>query len=254
MVVWALLAACFTLVQVRQSLSYGRLEALPTYDDISYLRDAQARLDVFYAEGPFAAFLEFFQQPPHSPWSTALAMFAFSIFGLRDWAPAAANGIIVFAILAWLSLRSRKVSVGWQLAIGLYVLTWPLSGQAVVNFRPDIAAGLATAATALFITLDPWLGAKARRHYRAGAGLALAILIKPTFGTISILIILSALTAASRDSAGERDLEDVLPASVKQQHRTTLLRRRRRLLSIDLDRDDAFVREGEGDRGPAIDE
>ena len=195
--VWLLIALGFTLVQVRQSLYDGRLAAPPTYDDIAYLADAQTRLHTLYTAGPRQALRDALLDPPHSPWSTGLAALAFLTFGVEEWAPAAANGLLVLGLLLALSWRGRDLPMAWQLAIAVFLLTWPITGQAVVNFRPDIACGLATAWTALHIAGSRWVGASRRRHYLAGGGLGLALLIKPTVSPLTVAVVLTAIAAAT---------------------------------------------------------
>ncbi len=197
LLLWLLVATLFTLVHVRQSLHGGRLALPPTFDDIGYLRDGQARLQLLFDQGPVAALADYRTTTPHSPWSTCLAAAAFLVFGMREWAPAAANGLLVFAVLLHLGHRGRRLPPAWALVASGALLSWPLLGQAIENFRPDIASGLVTAALALYIVRRRWLGAGRWRHYLAGGGFALALLIKPTISPVTSLIVLSAMTAAT---------------------------------------------------------
>ncbi len=205
LVLWLLIASLFTLVQVRQSLHGGRLAMPPTFDDVGFLRDGQIRLQVLFEQGPVAAVGDALRSPPHSPWSTYLASAAFLAFGVREWAPAAANGLLVLGVLLWLAHRGRGLPMRWLLVAAGGLLTWPLLGQAVENFRPDVASGLVTAATVLYILGKPWIGAGPRRHYSAGLGFALALLIKPTISPVMAVIVVAALSAATlTDLALER--------------------------------------------------
>ncbi len=194
---WLLIACLFTLVQVRQSLHGGRLALPPTFDDVGFLRDGQERLQAFFDRGPVALLTGVVEKTPHSPWSSGLAAAAFLFFGMREWAPAAANGLLVLAVLLWLDRRARGLPARWTLLAGAILLTWPLLGQAVENFRPDLACGLATAALAFYVVRRRWLGAAPRRHYLAGFGFALALLIKPTISPVTSLIVIAALAAAT---------------------------------------------------------
>lgn len=195
--VWLAVAVVFTVVQIRQSLHAGLLAAPPTYDDIAYLADAQARLDTFYTSGTAEVLSEAVANPPHSPWSTGLAATAFLVLGTRDWAPAALNGILVLGLLLAVAWRGRGLPLVWLLAIAAFLLSWPITGQAVVNFRPDIACGLVTAWTALSVASAPWVHASRRLHYAAGVGLGLALLIKPTISPVTLVVVLTALGAAT---------------------------------------------------------
>ncbi len=194
---WILIACLFTLVQVRQSLHGGRLALPPTFDDIGFLLDGQERLQVLFDQGPVAVVADVVRTTPHSPWSTYLASLAFLVFGMHEWAPAAANGVLILGVLLWLGRRGRGLPVAWLLVVAATLLTWPLLGQAVENFRPDLACGLVTAALAFYIVREPWLGAGRRRHVLAGLGFALALVIKPTISPVTSLIVVAALGAAT---------------------------------------------------------
>ena len=193
----ALLACVFTVVQIQQSLDGGRLALPPTYDDVGYMLDAQQRLRMLYDDGPLTALIRSTGRPTHSPWSTGLAMAAFAVLGWRDWAPAAANVVVVFGGLLWLRRGRLARCPGRALLAAAVLLTWPLFGHAVVNARPDFASGLLTAATALGIAGAPWLEAGRRRHYLAGAGLGVALLIKPTVAPVTALLVTVAIVAAT---------------------------------------------------------
>lgn len=190
-----LIAVAFTGLHLRQSLAMGRLSAPPTYDDVTYMADAQRRLLTFYAEGPLETLIEAVREPPHSPWNTALAMGAFMVFGTQDWAPAAVNGVGVAGLLLWLAWRGRELSLVWQGVIAAFLLTWPFAGQVIVHFRPDLACGLVVAWTTLLIARGPWVTADRRRHWLAGVGLALALWIKPTFSPVTLALVAIALAA-----------------------------------------------------------
>ncbi len=196
-VLWILIAVVFTLVQVRQSLHGGRLALPPTFDDVGFLHDGQQRLQVLFDGGPAAALADAVQSAPHSPWSSYLAALAFLVLGPYEWAPATANGLLILGVLLWLGRRGHELRVRWLLVAGGVVLSWPLMAQAVENFRPDLAGGLATAALATQIVRQPWIGAGRRRHYLTGLGFALALLIKPTISPVTSLIVVTALAAST---------------------------------------------------------
>src|SRR5689334_4706711 len=95
---YLVLSALFTMIMVNYSLRYGRLAVGPTDDDCNYMVDALQRLNIlFHSPKQFAHNL--IQFPPHSPFSSALAIVAFLVFGLHQWAPYVANGLIVFMML-----------------------------------------------------------------------------------------------------------------------------------------------------------
>ncbi len=197
LLIWLSIAAGFTVVQVRQSLHDGWLAAPPTYDDIAYFVDAQSRLDTWSTAGTRQMISDALSDPPHSPWSTGVAAVAFMVAGPQEWAPAALNGVLVLGLLLLLAWRGRDLPIGWLLVIGAFLLTWPITGQAVVNSRPDIACGLVTAVTALVVATSPWVGAGRRWHYLAGAGLGVALLIKPTVSPVTLAVVLTAMAATT---------------------------------------------------------
>jgi hypothetical protein len=116
------MAVIFTAAMVHNSRLFGRLIKPPSYDDCSYMLDAATRLRMVQTQGivPFAA--RFFANPPHSPWSTLLGMASFMILGMRNWAPYAANSVLVFAYLTFADYLLRGLRL-WKKIIGfLYLL------------------------------------------------------------------------------------------------------------------------------------
>src|SRR5665213_1785946 len=95
----ALAATLFTVVNIRHSLDGGRLSRTPTYDDISYFIDALHRLPVVYGQSVLGWIHDYVHTPPHSPFSTYVALASYMLFGIKDWAPYALNGFVVLAPL-----------------------------------------------------------------------------------------------------------------------------------------------------------
>ena len=194
---WASVAAVFTTVQIQQSLHQGRLALPVIYDDISYFEDAQWRLLDVYEGGAARGIADYLHAPPHSLVSTLLAVGGFALFGFHDWVPAAMNGVIVLWVLLFLDYRGRDLPMAWLLPIALYALTWPIMGHAVIEFRPDILCAVASVSAAMLVVGGPWTDARPRRHYLAGCCAGLALLAKPTISPVTILFVLSALTAGT---------------------------------------------------------
>jgi hypothetical protein len=96
LILWVLLSVLFTTIQINQSLRQSQLAVPITCDDIVYFEDALARLQILYSGGPACLLLNYIESPPNSPISTLIPFIGFAIFGVKDWAPAAANGIIIF--------------------------------------------------------------------------------------------------------------------------------------------------------------
>ena len=85
------------------------------------------------------------KRPPHSPWSTAVALLGFMTLGLQPWAPYAINGVLVFAFLLIANSFLPGHNVRNQLCTLSVILVLPLTLRAVHDFRPDIALALCTA-------------------------------------------------------------------------------------------------------------
>ena len=84
--VWAL-AVVFTLLAVHWSERNGRLAQDSTYDDVGYMADAVNRLQTLDTGGVAALTGDLAHHPPHSPFSTLLALTSFETLGLSDWPP-----------------------------------------------------------------------------------------------------------------------------------------------------------------------
>src|SRR5687768_5437288 len=94
--VCAALAVLFTLVILRYSFRHGRLLLFPTFDDVGYFSEGVERLQILYDEGFRGLLGNYRHVAPHSPYSVYLAMLAFMVFGIHDWAPYAANALLLF--------------------------------------------------------------------------------------------------------------------------------------------------------------
>jgi hypothetical protein len=193
----AALAAAFTLAIVHYSLARGKLIVPATYDDVTYLRDGLEKLDGFYRGGALGFLGRISLHPPHSPFSTFLAFTGFALFGAHDWAPYAANGIIVLALLAGVDRLTRGLPAWQKLAAALFVLTIPIAAQAVYEFRADIWVGLLTAAAVVLLYEQPLV--RASRGYLAtiGAITGVALLSKTSIFPVTLGLCGSALFAAS---------------------------------------------------------
>lgn len=176
----ACVAACLTLLWVQHSLRNGDLLLVPTYDDIEYLADALQRLQVFDVHGPKHAVWDFITHPPHAPLASLIALLGFALAGARDWAPYAANGVLLFAWL--LALRqslgaSRPVEVFFWLA---FCMTLPISGHMVMELRPDLGCGLLTAWLLICLGQEDFTTGPKRRLIAIGLGFGLALWAKPS--------------------------------------------------------------------------
>ena len=182
------LALLYSALQIHQSLDQGQLGYPITYDDSSYFRDGVVLLHAVQDRGPYAFVLEWLKQAPHSPWSATSAFVGFALFGVVDWAPAAASALAissVLALLAWLT-RDLRLHVVLLLAVGL--LSWPYFGHMIADSRPDMAWGILVA---LFVAVvASTLGNPLSRRTIVGAGvlLAAALLAKTSTFPVTLAI------------------------------------------------------------------
>jgi hypothetical protein len=180
-----LVALVYTLMAVQWSLREGRLAVDPGWDDVSYLVDGLDRLKVFDQQGLGAFLHSLGVNPPHSPWSTALAFTGFALFGVNEWGPYVLNGSLVLILLyAGYGFVGRSHPINETLILSA-ILMMPLTLSAVHDFRPDFAVGLITA---LFTLILIWLGCnertrgnELRRHFLVGMLVGIAYLAKPSF-------------------------------------------------------------------------
>jgi hypothetical protein len=171
-------SVAFTLAMLQYSLAHGRLGYDVDYDDVCYFADGARRLDTFYEKGARAAWREFRKAPPHSPLSTGLSMSGFMLFGIQDWAPYAMNGLLLLATLLAVNWALRDAD-RWLWTTGMvFVLCCPFLANAVLEFRPDYAAGLFIAIASL-ATLEAARQNELRKCAALGALWAAAALAKP---------------------------------------------------------------------------
>ncbi len=127
------------------SFEFGRLAFVPSYDDVSYFDDAARRYLVFANTNILEVVRDAAANPPHAPIIATQAFLAYMTFGIQDWAPYVTNVWIPFAVLLGLLAYTRNLRHG-RWALFVYVLTLPMLGASIVEFRPDITVGILTAA------------------------------------------------------------------------------------------------------------
>jgi hypothetical protein len=202
LVIFAIISAAYTANVVQWSLRSGRLAMDPVFDDVGYLIDGLQRLNVLDSVGVHAFCGTFIQSPPHSPWSTLLAVVAFALFGVNDWAPYLLNGLLVFFLLclAW-NVAGQETFT--RLAITSVVLLSQLPFQAILEFRPDFAAALFTAAFALLLLKMGIHGmertVELRGYFCVGLLAGLAYLTKLSFFPHTTVMLLAALFVSEID-------------------------------------------------------
>jgi hypothetical protein len=169
-----------SLLYVRFSQASGRLSQDLTYDDVTYVVDAAERLRVGYSEGLVALLRDMLSNPPHSPWSTLLAMLGMAVGGFQDAAPYAANSVILVGVVLLIQYLFREASTPLLAAFWTFFLSSEFAFRSIHDFRPDLALGVATGA-ASFILLRGLLAECEADIVRSGGMFGVALLVKPAF-------------------------------------------------------------------------
>lgn len=194
---WISISAAFTAIVIRYTMLYGKLVVHPFYDDVSYFFDALLKLQALYAGGLPGVYRALVREPPHSIFSTLLALLSYVVFGAREWAPYAGDGLIVLAMAGFVNWLARGLALWQRVALFIFVLTVPLSAKAVYEFRPDIASALCAAAGAAMLVSRSLTRATWQHRVGAGALMGLSMLIKtPTF-PLTMFVFATALAVAS---------------------------------------------------------
>ena len=202
LVIFAIISAAYTANVVQWSLRFGRLAMDPVYNDVGDLIDGLRRLNVLHSAGVHAFCQTFVQSPPHDPWSTLLAIVAFALFGIYDWAPYLLNGLLVFFFLclAWNVAGHRTFA---RVAITSVVLLSQLPFQAILEFRPDFAAALFTAGFAVLLLKMGIHGmertVELRAYFCVGLLAGVAYLTKPSFFPHTTVMLFAALFVSEID-------------------------------------------------------
>src|ERR1700733_15307454 len=196
--VFIVVAGLYAANVIQWSIWFGRLAMDPVFDDVGYLIDGLQRLNILDRFGFHEFCQTFINSPPHSPWSTSLAILSFALMGVHDWAPYALNGLLVFLFLcvAW-DLVGQGDALTGAAIISIFLLL-QLPFQAVFEFRPDFAVALFTAAFSLLILKMGCYetGAELRNHFLVGLLAGLAYLTKPSFFPHTAIMLISATLIA----------------------------------------------------------
>jgi hypothetical protein len=196
--VFVIVAGLYTANVIQWSIRFGRLAMDPVFDDVGYLIDGLQRLNILDRSGFHEFCQTFVNSPPHSPWSTSLAIVAFALMGVHDWAPYALNSLLVFLFLcvAWDLVGQGRVLT--RVAITSTILLLQLPFQAVHEFRPDFAVALFTASfSLLMLKMGCYeFEAEIRNHFLVGLLAGLAYLTKPSFLPHTAIMLISATLIA----------------------------------------------------------
>jgi hypothetical protein len=187
-------ACLFTAVIIAQSLRQGRLSLPATYDDVEYFNDAAHRLQILYDNGILSCLVSLFRNPPHSPFATLVPFLGFSVFGIKDWAPAAVNLAWVALLLYFVKILMSDVPRGAYVTVAVSTLCWPLTATMVVECRPDIYTALLTVMGATLMFRAPFL--QAARHHTAVVAVLFgaALLAKPSVSPVTLFLYCACLS------------------------------------------------------------
>jgi len=196
---WLGIAALFTTLQIQQSLNSGKLMfGFMLDDDLAYYSDGLQRLYFLQRDGIIKLLKRLVTIPPHALGGTLFALLGFAIFGIHDWAPSAARGLVIFGMILFIAeYLCRGLPLLGKLLIVTLALTWRLLGITVVEGRPDMILGLLLAIGIFLVTESGWLTASWQKHVIAGAFFGAALVCKPSMFPISLFLLFSALFVAS---------------------------------------------------------
>lgn len=178
------------LIYLRASQVTGRLAQELAYDDNGYALDAIDRLGTGFQHGIFSMLATFWTNPPHTPWSSLLALMGLTVGGYNEIALYSANSILLIMATFFLALNFRKY--GWGvlcLTIVCFLLS-PLAYRAIFDFRPDLALGFMTA-TMVWWFAQGFVHGNRRAFTWAGISFGAALWIKPTFFVHTVLLALA---------------------------------------------------------------
>ena len=193
----ALFAAVVSLAVLQFSFRHGRLVALPGYDDVGYFADGVQCLQAFYDAGVPGLVRLYKEIPPHSPFESAMALTAFTLFGIHDWAPYVLNSLLALTYFLAADRFLRGISL-WQKAMCLaFLATLPFVAMAVHEFRPDHAVALFTAIGAFMLLSGPFVYGPRRRQIAGGVWLGVAMLTKPPVFPQTVVLGCAAIVLAT---------------------------------------------------------
>jgi len=194
--IWLVISAAFTALVIQFSYAHGKLSCPPFYDDVAYFEDALHRLEVFHSSGTGSLIVDYVHSPPHSAFSSFLAAGAFAIFGVFDWAPYVANGLVILALVAFLDFLCRDLTPWRRILVIFIVLCVPISAMTVHEFRPDIPSALCAAMGTTMLLWRSFSQAPWQYRMTAGGLFGLAALFKPPTSPLTIIVFVAAIGIA----------------------------------------------------------
>jgi 4-amino-4-deoxy-L-arabinose transferase-like glycosyltransferase len=208
----AVLVALFTALNVGLAMQNGALAMAPIYDDNTYLLDAYNRLMFDHVNSVLSAAASFYHDPPHSPFSTTIAMLGYFISGGADIGPYSMNFLVlsVYVAAVYLVVASRigkKAGFLWTTAL-MFV---PAAGTLITEFRPDAAAALFFAIVAYLFIFSRYDRDSKWKACALGVFCAFTVALKPS----AVIIVFPMLGIAFvMGMAKERIKDSVLGALI----------------------------------------
>jgi hypothetical protein len=194
------LAVLSAFLFIRQSIAQGKLLVPPLPDDVNYMMDAALRLNAFDTGGVRTLLAGYIANPPHSPFSSLLALLSFTIFGMHEWAPYSGNALVAFAFFGLAAFLVRDLASWQRAAILLMLFPLPVVAVAIREFRPDLAAALCIVLGVVLAAERPLSVLGWRRWALVGAAFGAALLAKPsTFPVTLLLFVLTVVGAGLAD-------------------------------------------------------
>lgn len=179
---------------LERSAAVGRLSVPPAYDDIGYILGGLDLYSTFLERGLTGVLIPLLHE--HAPFQTMLALMGDFLFGIHPWSPYLANGLLLIAFILVLLVLTRDARPLGQFALIAYVISLPLTGNLIAEFRPDFYWGL-LCGIAIYLIFDPdFLEGGHLRTSATAVCVALALLAKPSASpATAVLLGLAALLA-----------------------------------------------------------
>jgi hypothetical protein len=162
---------------LERSAAVSRLSFPAFYDDIGYFISGFDLYALYLKEGFSAVLLPLLHE--HAPFQSLLAMLGDFVFGVGLWSAYLADGFLVIGLVLVLLLFTRSLQPIGRFSIVLYILSLPLIGNLVTEFRPDIFWGVLCGIAIYLILSTKFLRSRVYTYVTAIA-VALALLAKPS--------------------------------------------------------------------------
>ena len=203
---WGTIAALFTYFNISQSIAQGKLSLPPVYDDVSYLLQGAIWVNAF-KEGGLGGLLA--APIANSPVMVLTAFLGFITFGFHIWAPYSINGLVILGVLIGLDFLSNRLPTYQRLLLPLIALTYPITANLVMEFRPD---GLCAMTMAFYIALclrRDWRSSTWQQSLGQSSLLAFALLCKPSIFPITLFIATTTLLCSGLAHSSWKNLGSI---------------------------------------------